>query len=311
MLSQDQTVDLATYLRAHVPVPPASAAVFVCDLAEQLAALHAEGRAHGSLERGVRVEVGVSRAWPMIVSQGGVSTPADDVWEAGLLLAHLLGVSTEGAARLPARRPDEIPPQLWSLLIACLDRDPGNRPTASVLAAELRAAARDPLLGVWPALAQPLEADTADYVPDQDDVEAQETAARRRPRLGSVLLAIAVVVLVGVGAAAATIGGSAGEGPLPPVTACAPPECAATASLQAGGRLIVCDVRKDGHSGVAVYVRSDEPGEKAAWASHGTGTCVTHDTAAPPGVHITVKACTGERPTNRIVECGEPVTEVA
>jgi hypothetical protein len=68
---------------------------------------------------------------------------------------------------------------------------------------------------------------------------------------------------------------------------------------------------QDGQSGVAVYVRSDEPGEKTAWASQGTGTCVTHDTQAPPGVQITLKACTGERPTNRIVECGEPVTDTA
>lgn len=126
MLSQGQTTDLTAYVRAHAPVPPARAAVFVGDLTEQLAALHAEGRAHGPLERGVRVEMEPARARPFLVAPAGSATPPDDVWGAGVLLAYLLGVPMAGG-ELPPRRPDGVPPQLWELLTACLDRDPAHR----------------------------------------------------------------------------------------------------------------------------------------------------------------------------------------
>jgi hypothetical protein len=316
MISQDQTVDLATYLSAHPLLPPADAAIFVRDLAEQLAALHAEGRAHGPLERGVSVEVGALRARPVIVAPSGVSTPPGDVWRTGHLLARLLDVSI-ARGELPPRRPDEVPPQLWSLLVACLDRDPGNRPTAAVLAHQLGVAARDPLLGVWPALAAGTPgtmgpATVPDHLPVPDDEYSPQTG---RLRLRFVPLAVAAVVLVGAGGAtAAKIEGSSGEGSPalpPPVPACAPPDCGATASLHPGGRVIVCDAKKDGYSGVAMYSRSDQPGEQAVWASEGAATCVTHDIHARPGVQLAVKACTGERPSSRMVQCGEPIAGTA
>ncbi|GII42745.1 serine/threonine protein kinase [Planotetraspora phitsanulokensis] len=136
---------LRGYLRSHTPLAPRPAALFAADLAEQLAALHVEGRAHGPLDAGVRVETADGHARPAIVGSGipaGRTGGPDDVRATGLLLAHLLGSQTAADAEVP-RRPGNVPDTLWSLVTACLDADPAGRPTAATLAQRLHDAAAD------------------------------------------------------------------------------------------------------------------------------------------------------------------------
>src|SRR5439155_17384169 len=145
-------VDLAGYVRAHAPMPPQRAALFAGELAEQLATLHAEGRAHGPLEIGVQVDTAGGGPRPLIVRSGAAGpshSATDDVWQVGLLLAHLLGVGMLRDGGLP-HRPPEIAPPLWSVLQRCLEPNPAARPPAAVLARQLRDVARDLLLGVAP-----------------------------------------------------------------------------------------------------------------------------------------------------------------
>jgi len=160
------------------------------------------------------------------------------------------------------------------------------------------------------------------YVPGRDLATLpEEPAHRSRARLWVVVLVAALAAVV-VGSGATTVfelydqrGGA--PPPTPPATstappadvqACAPPDCAARVTVGPGGRMAVCDNRADGLSGVARITSSTGSDPDSVWASRGRGTCDEADLPAPAGTQLTVEACTGDRPTNRIVGCGEPVT---
>lgn len=149
--------DLGTLRRQHALPEPQRAALFAADLAEQLAVLHAEGRAYGPLDA-VHVETSEGRPRPVLAEPGELSEAdslADDVRAVGALLADLLDAQEAAGQDLPLR-PDDVPDVLWSLVVACLNADPATRPTVAVLAQQLRNIARDLLLGVapWPSLAE-------------------------------------------------------------------------------------------------------------------------------------------------------------
>jgi hypothetical protein len=215
---------LRSFLQEQAPLAPQKAALFAADLAEQVAALHAEGRKPGPLDIGVRVETGGGRARPVIVESEIETEPhrqLDDVWVLGSLLADLLGAPMT-PDRSPPPRPDNVPDALWSLVGAALATDPAARPTAAILARKLRDTARDLLLGVspWPSatgVAEPAAGQPADpgmevpvpgYVPVAGtplDLPPP-TRSRRGRRLIIVLAAAATVaVLAAVGVVGAGV----------------------------------------------------------------------------------------------------------
>ncbi|MFD0745827.1 hypothetical protein ACFQ1L_31355 [Phytohabitans flavus] len=145
------------YVRQHAPFAPHQAALFAAELAEQVAALHAAGRRPLRLDSDVRVEVHEGRVRPVIMAsepEAGPHTRTDDVRALGGVLSDLLGAPPEPDGGLPPR-PNGAPEALWSLLETAVAADPAARPTAALLARQLRDAARDLLLGVtpWPAAA--------------------------------------------------------------------------------------------------------------------------------------------------------------
>jgi len=141
----DVTDDLQRFVLDSAPMPPPETAGFGAVLAEHLAWHHADGRRVGPFDTGVRVNDVDGHAVPVIVAtappeawDGGVG----DIQAVGELLVALLGVST-----LPARGDDlpvDGPPDtLWSVVLGCLDIDPGWRPAAAVLARQLREVRHD------------------------------------------------------------------------------------------------------------------------------------------------------------------------
>lgn len=228
--------DLPTFLRQHAPMTPQKGAVFAATLAEQLAALHADGRALGALDAGVRVEIVTGVARPVVIERATVTRPgspdtaAEDVHGVGVLLVRLLGAELPRGPELP-RRPDAVPDSLWSLVANCLTPNPAARPTAAVLARQLRDTARDLLLGVsaWPSatgLAHPADPGTptgADieipvpgYVPGPDSTSGPDVPARSPRRRGRQLLVattVAVLVLAAVGIAFAITGSAPDQAP--------------------------------------------------------------------------------------------------
>ncbi|GII33383.1 serine/threonine protein kinase [Planotetraspora mira] len=196
---------LRGYLRSHTPLAPRQAALFVADLAGQLAALHAEGKAHGALDAGVRVETADGHTRPVIVASGmpaGRTGRPDDVRAAGMLLAHLLGSQSDVESGAP-QRAGNVPDVLWSLITACLEPDPAGRPTAANLARRLGDAATDlaqPALTGAPLSSGPT-ADGGDSSPasvPRPGVTSEPTSPGRS-RGRSRTVAAAGVVLVGVG----------------------------------------------------------------------------------------------------------------
>jgi hypothetical protein len=290
-------------------------------VAEQLAALHAEGRTHGPLAAGARVEHDGRYARPVLGPPAGQASPADDVRELGVLLSSLLRANLSGP-------PDGVPVALWSLVQACLQPDPAARPSAAVLARRLRDVARDLLLGMapWPSPGSaPVVAGggapVPDYVPREEvasEPAGSVRAGRDRRRWLLIGSAAVAVLLAGVGATFAMRGTSSPNGgaeppsQAPPIEVCLPPDCAAEGTFRAvGEHFVACDQKADGMSAVLLYRRADKPDETAVWASKGQGTCEDHDADIPEGTEITFKVCTGERDQNRIVRCGEPVTGTA
>jgi serine/threonine protein kinase len=209
---------LRSYLRLHTPLAPQHAALFAADLADQLAALHAAGRAHGPLDAVVRVETAGGRARPVIVESGAPALPykgSDDVRAVGMLLARLLGAQTASEEAPP--RPDNVPGVLWSLITACLDADPALR--VADLARRLRDAARE--LGDAPRPSPTGQADapgSAVATPDggaappgsvfRRSIASEPTAAARsRGRGRKMFIGAAVgVVLAGAGIVFAAAG---------------------------------------------------------------------------------------------------------
>ncbi|GII55860.1 hypothetical protein Pth03_42490 [Planotetraspora thailandica] len=193
---------LRGYLRTHPPLAPGQAAVFAADLAEQLAALHAAGRAHGPLDTAVRVENSGGRDRPVVVASAAVpygeapavpQEEADDVQAVGTVLAGLLGARPEGAA---LSRPGQTPGDLWSLVTASLDPDPAVRPALADLALRLRDAGEEPRI----TQTRPAPTQTATLV-------SEPTAPRSRGRGRKAAVAgVAGAVLVGGGIVFAVAG---------------------------------------------------------------------------------------------------------
>jgi hypothetical protein len=341
-------MDLAVFMRANVGMPAQKAAMFAAEMAERLAELHADRWVLGSLEAGVRVESAEGRPRPVIVAPGrpdGWTGWAEDVRGVGVLLVRLLGAPIVAGQSVPPR-PATVPERLWDVVVGCLSGDPHSRPTAAVLARQLRDTTRDLLLGVTamtapatrPAELSPPSAPSArapsapefrladaappDYVPapSADQSRQADIAPRRR---GRVLAAIAAAVVLAVGAAAVVVLGSSRarggvrsppataptRSRVPPIEVCLPSDCAAKVTFRPNGdQLVVCDTKEDSLSAAAFYTRADVSGERAVWATEGKGTCVTDSLHMPEGVKITFKVCTGDRPTNRIARCTDPVT---
>jgi hypothetical protein len=321
--------DLRAFVQANAPLPAPKAVLFAAELAERMAWLHAEGRSVGPLDRGVQATSVDGQARPVLAGPGqpDASGGAEDVFAVGVLLTALLGALPPTPAG-PPPRPDAVPEGVWPVVLGCLDRDPAARPTAAVLARQLRDVGRDLLLGLGQSpVAGPSGVATAPgFVPGplDDAAEPEPPAARDshgRRRLLLVSAAVAVVVLGGVVALA--LAGSTPDAPGATTTTGAPPQaepaevcvdegCAARAEFRpAEKQVVACDNQRDGFSAVAVYTRADREGESTVWASSGNGTCAEDAVDLPAGTEVTLKACTGDRPTDRIVSCSDAVIGTA
>ncbi|GAA1307699.1 hypothetical protein Psi02_45510 [Planotetraspora silvatica] len=281
---------LRGYLRSHTPLAPRQAALFAADLAEQLAVLHAEGKAHGPLDAGVRVETTDGHARPVIVEAGmpaGRTGGPDDVRATGMLLAHLLGSQTDVEPGAP-RRAENVPDVLWSLVTACLEPDPAGRPTAATLVRRLRDAsaelAQPPLVGA-PVSAGP----TADggvsplaAVPRPGVASEPTSPGRSRGRSRRVAAAGVVLVGVGVGIGFAVVGppddGNTAVGAVPSTSVAAPsgtsaaptappsrkPTASSRKTAPAGSTASPESTKaKARHSSPAVSVSPQQPGSPA------------------------------------------------
>jgi hypothetical protein len=306
---------LRVFVDTHAPMPAPQAALFVADLADELAQRHAAGAAQGALADTVTVREADSRMRPVPGRPADPSgRPEEDVRELGVLLRHLLGNASADAG------------PLWTIIRDVGADDPFARPPAVVVARRLRDVARDLLLdeASWPTAPPP-----PGYVPGEEGMadEASDefpSIPRRRRRgwviagaagvtLATAATATAVALAAGDGNGSGDSGGRASAQPSvsqgPPVQVCVRAGCDAKAVFRPDGdRFEVCDGAKDGWSAVAVYTRGDRGGETAIWASNGAGTCLNQAPDLPEGTTVTVKACLGERPTNRVLECGAPVT---
>ncbi|MET7714750.1 hypothetical protein [Streptomyces sp. NPDC005407] len=94
-----------------------------------------------------------------------------------------------------------------------------------------------------------------------------------------------------------------------PTVICLPSDCAARATFHTvDAHLTVCDNKGDWRAAVALYTRSDAPGEKKVWASNTAGTCTDEALDMAEGTKITYKVCIGDQSENRIDKCSEAVT---
>jgi DNA-binding beta-propeller fold protein YncE len=166
---------LADAVAARGPLPPASVLMLAAGLAESLTAIHAAGVVHRDLkpstvllaDDGPRViDFGISGAakastpahtglvvgWPGFMSpeqaEGGPVGPPSDVFSLGAVLAFAatghgpFGTgSTAAALRYRAAHDipalDDVSAEIRALVERCLAKDPGQRPTAQDLLAEL------------------------------------------------------------------------------------------------------------------------------------------------------------------------------
>src|SRR5690348_5483137 len=168
---------LSDAVESHGPLPEASLLALAAGLAESLGAIHAAGVVHRDLkpsnvllaEDGPRViDFGISRAAAeataltqtgLVVGSPGFMSPEQamgndvgppsDVFNLGAVLAFAatgagpFGTGTTAALlyRVAHGTPnlDRVPPAVRPLIERCLDKDPGRRPTAGGLLAEVGA----------------------------------------------------------------------------------------------------------------------------------------------------------------------------
>jgi hypothetical protein len=265
------------------PLPAASVLVLAAGLAEALAAVHATGLVHRDLKPsnvllaadGPRViDFGISRAaettsltstGQFIGSPGYVSPeqargsqvgPPSDIFSLGAVLAFAAsGNGPFGAGSTPAvvyravHEPptlDGVPEELQPLIGMCLAKEPGDRPTASHLVAELAGVKPgaqwlpDPITTALAGFAAPAPTQSVLGAAPGGKVPAVAAPARgggprRFPRLRrSLLIPAASVVAVAaavVAVLAATLGGPGGA----PALAGSSP-AAASSALAAAAR---------------------------------------------------------------------------
>jgi serine/threonine protein kinase len=168
---------LAEAVRDHGPLPVASVLALAAGLAEGLSAVHAAGLVHRDLkpsnvllaEDGPRViDFGISRAAEastlthsgLVIGSAGFMSPeqaegretgpSSDVFSLGAVLAFAatgegpFGTGSTAALvyRVVHSPPnlDEVPAEIRPLAVRCLAKEPGQRPTAGELLAELAGA---------------------------------------------------------------------------------------------------------------------------------------------------------------------------
>jgi serine/threonine-protein kinase PknK len=98
----------------------------------------------------------------------------------------------------------------------------------------------------------------------------------------------------------------------PPPTVCTPGGCAGKAYFVAyGDHLFVCDEKSDGYSAVAMYTRTDVPGQNNEAAERtGAGKCVDHNMNLAEGAKITFKICL-ENGSGPLFSCSAAITATA
>ena len=166
---------LADAVAARGPLPPASVLMLAAGLAESLTAIHAAGVVHrdlkpstvlladdgprvidfgisGAAEASTPAHTGLVVGWPGFMSpeqaEGGPVGPSSDVFSLGAVLAFAatghgpFGTgSTAAALRYRAAHDipalDDVSAEIRALVERCLAKDPGQRPTAQDLLAEL------------------------------------------------------------------------------------------------------------------------------------------------------------------------------
>ncbi|MFG2333357.1 PQQ-binding-like beta-propeller repeat protein [Streptomyces sp. NPDC048604] len=213
---------LTAAVGAHGPMPEPTLRVLGAGLAEALAAVHRAGLIHRDLKPsnillaadGPRViDFGISRAvdgtvltadGQIIGSPGYMSpeqttgaelTPAGDVFSLGAVLAFAAtGEPPFGTGQLHALlyrtaheppRLDGVPPALYGLVAACLDKDPARRPSVPELQVWLRPRTTEGWLG---AVQQQVDASEADL---RDQLRGPLLSRRRLLGGGAVLAAAA------------------------------------------------------------------------------------------------------------------------
>ncbi|WP_433221015.1 serine/threonine-protein kinase [Microtetraspora malaysiensis] len=182
--------DLRALLRERGTLPPADAARLVAEVADALAAAHAQGVVHRDIKPGnVLIDAatgqsrltdfgvarivhgpGLTQTTSVIgtpaylapeVADGSAPTPAVDVYAIGLILYELLAGRSPFVGDHPMallrqhatampRRLAGMPDPLWPIIIACAAKEPSQRPGAGDVATALRRAA--PSLVGLPAL---------------------------------------------------------------------------------------------------------------------------------------------------------------
>ena len=156
---------LAAAVTETGPLPPASVTRLALGLADGVATLHAAGLAHQAitpsnvlLDPGgpVLTDFGLNRT----ALTNGSAGPADDVFMLGCVTFYAAagrapwgGDCPAGPAHVPVDQADlaGCPPALLTVVLACLDPDPGARPAAASLLARLTEIAGRPPRSWLPA----------------------------------------------------------------------------------------------------------------------------------------------------------------
>ncbi|MFI5616953.1 serine/threonine-protein kinase [Streptomyces sp. NPDC051567] len=175
--------DLHRYLRENGPFTPVAASLLTAQIADALAASHADGVVHRDLKpanvllderdgqmRPMLTDFGIARladspgltrthefvGTPAYVApesaEGRPQTSAVDIYGAGILLYELVtgrppfagGTALEVLHRHLSedpQRPSGVPEPLWTVIERCLNKEPGERPSAESLARGLRVVA--------------------------------------------------------------------------------------------------------------------------------------------------------------------------
>jgi serine/threonine protein kinase, bacterial len=210
--------DLHRYLRENGPFSPVAAALITAQVADALAASHADGVVHRDLKpanvllaegadgmRPMLTDFGIARladspgltrteefvGTPAYIApesaEGRPQTSAVDIYGAGILLYELatgqppfagstaLEVLRRHLAEEPQRPPSMSDP-LWTVVRACLNKQPGERPSAVNLANALRTVANGTGAQATPAMAAAAMGVASLLAPDPAPATVPDTA---------------------------------------------------------------------------------------------------------------------------------------